>query len=295
MKSPPKRQGKLRLKSPAKITPWVHILGRRSDGYHEVDLCLVPVSLYDELEIEVLEEGPIRVRVQGGEGLGALEDNLVLRAARAIEEELDTEIAADIELVKRIPWGAGLGGGSGNAAATLLALNRILGEPVSRPRLTQIALSLGSDVPFFLDPRPQRAQGRGERLNPLRQFANAALIVVKPALSIPTQQAYARVRNYGVPWDDPEPGSFTGLLNSLHNDFEIVLFPVYPVLREIKERVLELGASGALLSGSGSAVCGYFETVIRRERALERLSGISDWTLHPCSTLERHEYFAVET
>ena len=295
MESPVKRQGTLRLRSPAKITPWLHILGRRQDGYHDIDLCLVPVSLFDTLEFRAIEEGPIEFRVQSGEGLGALENNLVLRAARAFEDALGRELSVEINLTKRIPWGAGLGGGSGNAAATLLALNRMFGELVSRERMLELALKLGSDVPFFLDPRPQRAQGRGEKLRALANFPAVALILVKPALAISTQQAYARVNSYPGPVTLREPSSFAELAAMVENGFEPVLFTEFPELREIKRRLLSAGAAGAALSGSGSALFGLFPDPHERDRALDRFQAEPDWDVYPCASLHRYEYFSSDS
>ena len=295
MKSFDKRQGKLRLDSPAKITPWLHILGRRRDGYHEVDLCLVPISLFDTLEFRLGDEGPVKFRVHGGEGLGALERNLVLRAALAFEEALGKDLSVEIDLTKRIPWGAGLGGGSGNAAATLLALNRMLGEPVQRERIFDLALKLGSDVPLFLDPRPQRAGGRGEKLSALTDFPAMELILVKPVVSIPTQQAYARLNSYRGSVSVREPRSFEELTAIVENDFEPVLFPEYPELREIKFRLLSAGAAGATLSGSGSAIFGLFPNPHGRDRALERFQAEPDWEVYRCASLNRYEYFRPDS
>jgi 4-diphosphocytidyl-2-C-methyl-D-erythritol kinase len=295
MKSIVKRQGKLRLDSPAKITPWLHILDRRRDGYHDVDSCLVPVSWFDTLLFRAGKAGPIKFRVHGGEGLGALENNLVLRAAQAFEEALGRELPVEIDLTKRIPWGAGLGGGSGNAAATLLALNRMLGEPVPTERIFDLALKLGSDVPFFLDPRPRRAQGRGEKLSGLLDFPAVELILVKPALSIPTHQAYARVDSYRGAVSVREPHSFEELAAILENDFESVLFPQYPELREIKQRLLSAGAAAAALSGSGSALFGLFRNEAERDRALQRFQVEPEWEVHACATLSRYEYFPSDS
>jgi 4-diphosphocytidyl-2-C-methyl-D-erythritol kinase len=215
----------------------------------------------------------------------------VLRAAQAYEDALGRAISLDIDLVKRIPWGAGLGGGSGNAAATLLALNRLLGDPLRSEQLFELALKLGSDVPFFLDPRPQRARGRGEKLTGLPDFPRAELILVKPALSIPTQLAYARVNSYRGETTVREPRGFDDLVKVLDNDFERVLFPEHPELQEIKDRLLAAGAAGAGLSGSGSALCGVFRDSESRDGALERFHAEPEWEVHPCATLSRFEYF----
>jgi 4-diphosphocytidyl-2-C-methyl-D-erythritol kinase len=290
MKSAFKTQGILRVRSPAKVTPWLHVLGRRGDGFHEVRLGLVPVSLYDILEFRPAGDQAFALTVEGAEPIGAVRDNLVWRAAEAFQRESERPLAVAIHLIKSIPSGAGLGGGSGNAAATLLALNRLGPRPLSREALLRLAGELGSDVPFFLDPRPSLAMGRGEWLRPLEGFPALPLLIVKPAFSIPTAEAYARVRPAERALAEPAPRTLEALLELLENDFEPALFPVFPELAAIKARLLEAGAAGALLSGTGSALFGLFPDIPSRERAMRELASEREWRLFSCEMSLRHDY-----
>ena len=296
MKNPSETQGTLRTRNPAKITPWLHVLARRPDGYHDVRLCLAPVSLYDTLVFGPIEEAApgtdCQLELIGAEPIGPLGENLVMRAARAFQQALGEPFPWRIRLEKAIPAGAGLGGGSGNAAATLLALNHLAGSPLSRARLAELALGLGSDVTFFLDPRPVLGEGRGERLRPLPSFPAPPVLIVKPPLSIATALAYGRVtpRLRPAPEELPRLDSLEALLPLLANDFETPLFLDHPELAAIKARLLALGAAGALLSGSGSALFGLFRDAAARDRAARAIQDEGRWRAWPCAVLPRHDY-----
>jgi 4-diphosphocytidyl-2-C-methyl-D-erythritol kinase len=181
----------------------------------------------------------------------------------------------------------------------MMVLNRLDGAPLPDVRLLQLAQELGSDVPFFLQPQPQWAEGRGERLRPIVGFPALPVLLVKPPFSIATAQAYREVR----PRPDPLPNapahpaldSLEAVVAALVNDFEPALFPARPVLATIKERLLAAGARGALLSGSGSAVFGLFADTPTRDRAASTLAQEEPaWTVLPCDTLERHRYSLTE-
>jgi 4-diphosphocytidyl-2-C-methyl-D-erythritol kinase len=292
MPTAPKKQGALQYRTPAKLTLVLKVLGRRADGFHDVKLALVPVSIYDFI-IFLPGETNVRLEVFGPEDLGPPENNLVYRAAMAYQEAAGVPVRGILRLIKHIPSGAGLGGGSGNAAATLVALDRLHGHRLGAVRLREIALGLGSDVPFFLEPRPQWAEGRGERLTPLPDLPRLHLIVVKPAFPISTAEAYGQVRprerRAGVP-ELTTPGQ---VLRAMENDFEAALFPRYPELARIKTRLLEAGALGALLSGTGSALFGVFADAAQRDAAALRLRGQPGWAVHPCESLASHDYEAV--
>ncbi len=292
MKSDGKRQGTIQLLAPAKITPYLRVLERRPDGYHDVDLALVPISLYDSLNFRLTPGAPTALTVESPEPLGPEADNLVLRAARAYREALAEPVSAAIHLTKRIPAAAGLGGGSADAAATLVALERLMGSPLGPGRLREIAAGLGADVPFFLDPRPCRAQGSGKRLQPLPGGVVLPLVVVKPAFPIRTAEAYGAVRPSAENLDAPGFPRLGKMHDSLHNDFEAALFPRFPELGAIKARLLAAGALGALLSGTGSAVFGVFPSETARDGALDGLSDQRGWRVFACRTLTGHDYFA---
>jgi len=292
---------RMRLRSPAKVTLVLRVLSLRKDGYHDVQIALAPVSLYDTLEITRIPDKGLSLEVDSPEDLGPPEQNLVWRAAREFEAAAGIEVGVAMHLIKRIPSGAGLGGGSGNAAATLIACNRLWGEPLGAERLHEAAARLGSDVPFFLEARPAWAEGRGERLRALPDLPRLHLLAVKPRFSIATGSSYrALAESRGalpVPPGAPSPPSLKPLLKTvdevvaaLHNDFEPLLCARYPELAGIKTRLLAEGALGALLSGTGSALFGVFAGDAARDRAAGRLARETEWAVMPCETLAGHRY-----
>ncbi|HKI97309.1 MAG TPA: 4-(cytidine 5'-diphospho)-2-C-methyl-D-erythritol kinase [bacterium] len=292
-----KTQGLFQVASPAKVTLHLRILRRRSDGYHQIRIALAPVALYDRLRFALGGAPGVRLRVTAGQPLGPPEQNLVHRAALAFADALGQPPAAEIELDKNIPAGAGLGGGSGDAAATLVALNRWHGHPLGPDRMEALARRLGADVPFFLEPRPAWAEGVGERLTPLAGLPPLELLVAMPPLAIATGDAYAAARAEAdggpAPTADPDLRSLHGVVAGLFNAFEPALLPRHPVLGTLKAALLEAGALGALLSGSGAAVFGVFADAATRDAAAARLAPHADkegWRLLPCRTLHAHRY-----
>jgi len=285
-----KRQGPLRLATPAKFTPLLRVLRRRGDGFHEVVIVLAPISLCDTLTFRFGGAPIFDLTCEGGAELGPPEDNLVLRAARTFAAAVERPLGARIRLEKRIPAGAGLGGGSGNAAATLLALNAAHGYPLGPAALARLAATLGSDVPFFLNPVPTVARGRGELLEPLPVFPRLPLLVVRPPFAVSTAAAYGWVRP--DPTERPLPLLSTPaeVVAALENAFEAAVFPRHPVLAEIREALRAAGAAGAVLSGTGSAMVGIFADAEARERAVHALAGQEAWALFPCETLPSFTY-----
>lgn len=310
------------MDTPAKVTLHLEILGRLENGYHEVELALAPVSIFDSIFL-LQKESPsgLTLEIEPIQTAGAAPDspppenpvpdstdqNLAGRAALAYAEAAGVPIDMHLRLRKRIPAGAGLGGGSGNAGGLLTLLNRRDGHPLSHGRMEALALGLGTDVPFFLNPRPSLARGMGENLVPLEGLPRLELLIAMPGFSISTAEAY---RLAGVDPDRPEaaasrrpmaevlrsPGAAPlpeHLAEALFNRFEAVLFPRYPELGLLKESLLEAGAAGASLSGSGSAVFGIFRDAPARDGALATLAPEAarrGWKLFPCHTLSRHRY-----
>lgn len=285
-----KTQEQIRIKTPGKINPYLHVLARRPDGYHDLAMAMAPITLYDSLLIDcslpeglVFESAGRPLPVEPGE-------NLVHRAAKLFTRATGRPRGLRIRLEKRIPSGAGLGGGSGNAAGTLMALNHLCGEPLSPGELRAMALELGSDVPFFLDPRPSLARGRGEGLTALADFPRLWLVVVKPGFAMATGEAYGLVR--------PRPGrplprlgaTVESVAAALENDFEAPLIEHQPELGLLKSRLLGLGAAGVLLCGSGSAMFGLFSDAALRGRAAEALAENDSWEVLPCETVNSHSY-----
>ncbi len=235
----------------AKINLQLRILSRRPDGYHELDTTFQALELHDVLEARAADATSLTV--EGPVDAGPLDDNLVLRAARAFGEATDPAPRAAFRLSKRIPASAGLGGGSSDAAAALRALNRLAGDPLDRGALLALGARLGSDVPFFLVGSSRaRASGRGEQLTALPAEPSRPVVVVDPGFRIATRDAFA--------WWDAEkaqPGQPTG------NDFEPVVFARHPVLARLRDALLAAGATTAMLSGSGSCVWGLYENEAR--------------------------------
>ena len=239
----------LELPSYAKINWSLRIAGRREDGFHDLETVFQTISLHDTL---TFRESPDLVLTCDDPSIPTDETNLVLRAARAVGCS-----AVAIELRKRIPAGGGLGGGSSNAATTL----RALGD--DRDDLPDLALSLGSDVPFFLVGGTAYATGRGEVLMPLPPMTGIPLLLLLPEERVLTREAFARVTRYSKPLGIDAYGDFA----SFTNDFEEPVFEMHPRLRDLKQRLYGAGATWAGMSGSGSTIVGAFATAAARDAA----------------------------
>ncbi len=237
------------LKSYAKINWALRIVGKRADGFHELETVFQTISLHDELTFRASD----RLSLTCDDPTIPVDDtNLVLRAARAVHAP-----PMAIELRKRIPAGGGLGGGSSNAAATLVALGG------DRKDLAQIALTLGSDVPFFLVGGTAYATGRGEVLTPMPPMTGIPLLLLLPDERVSTRDAFARITRYSPPLGIDAYRDFANFTN----DFEEPIFAMLPRLRELKERLRSAGVKWAGMSGSGSTIVGAFESVQARDAA----------------------------
>lgn len=249
----------------AKINIGLHVLGRRTDGYHSLATIYAPLELHDELWIEEAQE--LSVQMQPSLGVRE-EDNLAYRAARALERATGTATGAKITIIKHIPVGSGLGGGSSDAATTLHALQELWHCNVSDEQLASIALELGSDVPFFLHPRLSYAEGRGEELTALPPLPQRHVLIVVPPFAISTAWAYSMLKRHAE-YERPrllrDALSVSVLSDELlrqicTNDFEEVVFSHCPALAHVKEILYQRGATYASLTGTGAAVFGFFPT-----------------------------------
>ena len=219
---------------PAKINTLLYLLHKREDGYHELYSHFVPISLYDSLEIIPQNQSGITLKVDGMDFDECLQNNLVYRAAELFQEHTSNPFGMSIILKKNIPVGAGLGGGSADAAATLHVLNQLHQNPFSRKELQDLALNLGADVPFFIDPEPSEVRGVGDVIRPLKHYPLLPLLILKPSFSISTAEAFQECipRRMKVPMkiiNDKE------LIRNLENRFEYTLFKKYPELKELKK------------------------------------------------------------
>jgi 4-diphosphocytidyl-2-C-methyl-D-erythritol kinase len=257
--------------SPCKVNLVLNVLARRADGFHELETLLHPVRLYDRL---TFESAPTGIELTCSEPtLPTDSRNLVWRAAAMFLEAAGIRLGLRIDLQKEIPLSAGLGGGSGNAGTTLLGLNEMFGYPLSAERLNQIAASLGSDVPFFLQNNPALATGRGERIQALEPFAclsEAALVLVHPGFGVSTPWAYQALAKYPAALNG-RPGrarqvvsllqaaDLRGAGAALYNSLEAPVLEKFPLLKLFLEFFREKGACAALMSGSGSATFALME------------------------------------
>jgi 4-diphosphocytidyl-2-C-methyl-D-erythritol kinase len=260
----------------AKINLGLNIIGKRPDGYHNIESVLYPVPLCDELEITASQENKFSF-VSSGLKTGCEDaDNLCVRAYLLLKERFDLP-AVMIKLHKAIPAGSGLGGGSADAAFSLRMLNNIFNLGLENLALKELSASLGMDCPFFIDNVPALATGRGDILEPVSiRLHGHTICIVRPDLHISTAEAYAGITPHP---GDPLPDELTGFSlltwkGILKNQFEETLFPLYPVLDNLKASLYEYGALYASLSGSGSAVYGIFNSPPRLK---ELFKGIFYW------------------
>ena len=286
----------MKIRTPAKINPQLYILSQCDDGFHELYMHMVPVSLFDTLSFSQNNKQELKFRVNGASFSATPEENLVVRAIRSFEKAGGITASLDVVLEKTIPSGAGLGGGSGNTAGTLKVLNHIYRESSSAEgllppeTLAELALELGSDVPFFLEPTPSEIRGRGEKINPFQEYPKFYVVIIKPPLSIPTPESYNNCQPE-VHTTFPEVKSFDDIKNHLYNQFETSLLAQYPVLSELKSLLLQNGAFGALVSGSGSAVFGVFNNKKQQYHAFINLSCLHIGKIFSCETLATHRYY----
>ncbi len=275
---------RLTVPSFAKINLGLYVLGRRADGYHEIATVFQQIGLADELEVRVRPSRKPAVRIEVEPPiLPADSRNLARRAAEQYLRESGVACSVEINLKKIIPMGAGLGGGSSNAAAVLLALDRLLGRPLQWPRLQKLALHLGADVPFFLEGGTALAEGIGDILTPLPEVLSQHwIVVVAPPVHISTRWAYESLKIRLTTFKKKinlsrfflEGEGLPRWREELQNDFERVVFPAFPVLREIKHVLYEKGADYASLTGSGSAVYAIFH------KEVDALAGIGYFQQH---------------
>jgi 4-diphosphocytidyl-2-C-methyl-D-erythritol kinase len=285
----------MRIHSFAKINLGLSVLGRRTDGYHEIQTVFQTISLSDELEFQPSDRLELSC-----ENLPDTrkEENLIWKAAVSLAAKTSEKRGASIALRKKIPLGAGLGGGSSNAAATLLGLRRLWNVDLPDSDLRAIAATLGSDVPFFLSGGTAIGTGRGEEIELLPDFPAGHLVVIFPGIHVSTAEAY-RSLNLGLtsPARAHTIQNLCGqarkgksFLTEIFNDFEASVLPAYPPIMEAKRFLEERGAIIALLSGSGSSVFGFFSNE-ESAFAVSRAKARETWRLFPAKTLSRAEYF----
>jgi 4-diphosphocytidyl-2-C-methyl-D-erythritol kinase len=269
------------LNSSCKVNLILNILGKRPDGFHELETVMHPVPVCDVLRFERAGSG-IQLTCDHPD-LPVDSSNLVFRAATQFTREAGIDVGIKIHLAKRIPLAAGLGGGSGNAATTLRGLNQLFGNPLDPARLDTIAASLGSDVPFFLHDQPALALGRGEKVEPLAPFKSLVgvhILLVHPGFGVSTPWAYKNLGRF--PKDlNGETGRARRLATNLgislsaarpdfYNSLEAPVFEKFPLLEIFRNFLAENGASISMMSGSGSTVFALVEGQQKAEALSEQ-------------------------
>ena len=263
----------------AKINLFLRVTGRRDDGYHELDSVFLPISLADKirLEIRTAEEPSVTVKCNVAE-LSRGQQNIAAHAARSFMSEFDLIGEVMIDLEKHIPVGAGLGGGSSDAATVLcmMAAAAQLTDDDSARRLRRIALSLGADVPFFLDPRPSHVTGIGERIAPLEGVPSIPIVIAVPPFEVSTAAIFRELQPDG--WSGAAPDAHIEAIargeispELLVNDLAAVAIAQFPEIRRLKGLLEDSGAAGSQMSGSGGAVFGLFDSTAAAESAAARI------------------------
>jgi 4-diphosphocytidyl-2-C-methyl-D-erythritol kinase len=288
----------LKLPAFAKINLNLRVLGKRPDGYHEIRTILQTISLHDTLKFTVTD-GPHIVLAGDDRRVPSGAENIVCRAAAALQQRCRSQQGAYIRLEKKIPTEAGLGGGSSDAAVTLLALAHLWETRVTKDDLVEIAGSLGADVPFFLKGGTGLATGVGIRIAELPDAEEKLLVVIKPNAGISTAAAYQALNapsltsaeaktilsssQRGEFFDNPDSGT-------LQNDFEAAVFGLQPEIARAKAALTKSGARAALMAGSGSAVFGIFDGGDAQQRAIQTIELEAGWRVFPCRTIRRSQY-----
>ncbi len=285
----------LRIAAPAKVNLILRVLDRRPDGYHELWSLMQCVALEDLITFRLRPDSTGITLTSDDPSLPTDRRNLIVRAAVLVLDRAGMKAGLDIQVSKRIPVGAGLGGGSSDAAATIVALNRLLSLGWSMEDLSGLGEQLGSDVPFFFFGPTAVVQGRGQNVVPVHIRGRRWIVLIHPGFPIQTRWAYEQLSHSrkGVrPLSPAAAGlsakdglSWEEVIPLMENDFEEALTPTHAVLGDIKRELLGQGAEAALLSGSGSTVFGVFSSEAEAARAQERLgSARNRWSVRAATS-----------
>ncbi len=272
------------LKALAKINLGLDVLGKREDGYHDVRMIMQTIHLYDRVEIKKTRSPHIHVETNLYY-LPVNEDNLVYRAAKLMKDEFQIKEGVRIVLQKFIPVAAGLAGGSSDAAAVLVGMNRIFNLGLKQNKLMELGLKIGADVPFCIMRGTALAEGIGEKLTALPPMPKCPVLIAKPGISVSTKTVYEGLKLYdgmehpdidGV-MESIQKKDLKGVASHMGNILESVTIPMYPVINDIKKLMMENGALNAMMSGSGPTVFGLFpnEKEIRRAYDALKQSGLA--------------------
>jgi 4-diphosphocytidyl-2-C-methyl-D-erythritol kinase len=277
----------VQLNAPAKVNYRLDVLRKRPDGYHDLRMIMQRIDLCDQVDITITGTSGIRVTC-GKAGVPDGPGNIAWRAADLLLRQAGCDAGVEIAITKRIPVAAGLGGGSSDGAAVLMGINRLLELGFSDDQLMDIGVKLGADVPFFIFRKTALAEGIGERLTPLDRIAPAWLAIVNPNVHVSTAWVYQNLQL--TPGNETVKlprfyDSIADICAILSNDLESVTIQRFPVIAEIKERLLKAGAEGALMSGSGPTVFGVFPGEDGARSAADGLAREQGWFATAVKTL----------
>jgi 4-diphosphocytidyl-2-C-methyl-D-erythritol kinase len=269
----------LTLKAPAKVNYLLDVIRRRSDGYHDLRMVMQRINLCDDISITLTTKPDISV-ICGKNGVPDGPGNIAWKAARVMLDLAASDRGAEITIVKNIPVAAGLGGGSSDAATVLMGMNDLLELGLPDQRLMELGVKLGADVPFFIFKKTALAEGIGEHLTAMPGMPRVWIVLVNSGVHVSTAWVYRNLQltNRGDLAKLPNfYGNVEDIGSILSNDLEAVTIPAFPVIAEIKNKMLDLGAVGAMMSGSGPTVFGLFRDSQAAEKARDLLVTGTDW------------------
>lgn len=264
----------VKIKTPGKINFGLNILRKRSDGYHDIETIFYPINLFDILTVSSYDSFAFECN---NKELSNDFSNSVLIAVQLLEIYSNQKFNVKISLEKHIPIGAGMGGGSSDGAAALIALNKFYKLSLTSDKLKDLALNIGSDSPFFVDPSPSFAQSRGEIIQKINLSIPYPILIVNPGIHISTKWAYENLqikfnKKFNLDLITGKTIDFSKLRNEITNDFEEIVFPNFPEIEKIKKQLYENDASFALMTGTGSTVFGIFPDIASAQTAKENFS-----------------------
>ena len=277
----------LTLFAPAKINYLLDVIGKRPDGYHDLRMIMQRVNLCDRITLGITESPGIIVTCNS-KGAPDGPDNIAWKAAKALLDVSGTVKGVKIEIVKNIPAAAGLGGGSSDAATVLMGLNELLAIGLSEQKLMEIGCKLGADIPFFIFKETALAEGIGDKLTRLSEMPKCWILLVNPGVHVSTAWVYRSLQLTSKRELNKLPkfyGSVEQVVSILSNDLEAVTIPAFPVIADIKKRLMNLGAAGSMMSGSGPTVFGIFKSFDAAEYARLQIANDTDWFAATAETL----------
>ena len=264
------------INAPAKINIGLDVVGRREDGYHEVRMIMQSIRLFDRLTLDRKKDPGVRLTTNL-KFLPTDENNLIVKSAKMLMKEFNLEGGLNINLEKRIPVAAGMAGGSTDAASTMIAINQMYDLNLSNSQLMKRAAKIGADIPYCIMKGTALAEGIGEKLSTVPKLPNCTVLIVKPKIHVSTKEVYSKLTldentihpDINVMIDDLKKKDLEGLCSHIGNTLEGVTIPMYPEIDDIKKFMMENGALGSLMSGSGPTVFGIFDDKDKATKAKE--------------------------